>query len=219
MYSCSENTCAATPAATSAPWASADVGTCCGATITSRDSLADSADRRLLGAISAGSRSAIRRLHAEYFSRLVRFFTHLLPLPAPEVVDELIADTLFEVWRTSATLASDCSVHVAIMRIAWIHGKQHLASSEARRSSLGPLYDTRERQTRLAVRTEAEQLTAEAFASLPPMGRVVIHLVYSGHSRQDVADIVDTSCEFVDAHLSNWMSARAGAWSQVTRHD
>jgi DNA-directed RNA polymerase specialized sigma24 family protein len=171
----------------------------------------------LLGAIAAGSRSAIRLLHAEYFSRLVKFFAHLLPLSTPEVVDELIADTLFDVWRTSATLASDCSVHVAILRIAWVHGKQHLASIEARQSTLGPLYGTRERQTRVAVRTEADQLTAEAFASLPPMGRVVIHLVYSGHSRQDVANIVNTPCESVDAHLSSWMSARAGVWSQVTR--
>jgi len=170
----------------------------------------------LLGAISTGSRSALRLLHAEYFSRLVKFFTHLLP-STPEAVDDLIADTLFDVWRTSATFASDSSVHVAIMRLAWAHGSKHLASSEARQPTPEPLSRTRDRQTRLAVRTESEQLTAEAFAALPPVGRVVIHLVYSGHSRQEVADIVNTPCESVDAHLSRWMSARAGVWSQVMR--
>jgi DNA-directed RNA polymerase specialized sigma24 family protein len=159
----------------------------------------------------------MRLLHAEYFSRLIKFFTHLLPASTAEVVDDLIADTLFDVWRTSATFASDSSVHVAIMRIAWAHGKKHLASSEARQPTLEPLYGTRDRQKRPAGRTEAEQLTAEAFAALPPMGRAVIHLVYSGHSRQEVADIVNTPCESVDAHLSSWMSARAGGWSQVPR--
>jgi len=212
-----EHTCDATPAAASAPWASADVGACCGATIKSKGSPADNADRRLLGAISTGSRSALRLLHAEYFTRLVGFFTHLMPSPTPEVVDDLIADTLFDVWRTSGTFASDSSVHVAIMRIAWTHGKKHLASSEARQPTLEPLYGTRDRQTRLAGRTEAEQLTAAALAALSPIGRVVIHLVYSGHSRQEVADIVSTPRESVDAHLSSWMSARAGVWSQVTR--
>jgi len=97
-----EHTCDATPAAASAPWASADVGACCGATIKSKGSPADNADRRLLGAISTGSRSALRLLHAEYFTRLVGFFTHLMPSPTPEVVDDLIADTLFDVWRTSS---------------------------------------------------------------------------------------------------------------------
>jgi DNA-directed RNA polymerase specialized sigma24 family protein len=185
--------------------------------MTSKDALADVADRRLLGAISAGSRSALRLLHAEYFARLVKFFTHLMPSSTPEVVDNLIADTLFDVWRTSAALASDSSVHVAIMRRAWAHGSKHLASSEARQPTREPLGRTRDRQTRLDVRTEAERLTAEAFAALPPMGRVVIHLVYSGHSRQEVADIVNTPCESVDAHVSRWMSARAGGFSQVTR--
>jgi DNA-directed RNA polymerase specialized sigma24 family protein len=177
----------------------------------------DIADRRLLSAIAAGSRSAMRRLHTEYFSRLVKFFTHLTPSSTPEVVDDLIADTLFDVWCTSANFASDSSVHVAIMRIAWAQGKRHLASSEAAQPTQAPLYLTQDPQTRLAVRTEAEQLTAEAFAALPPMGRVVIHLVYSGHSRQEVADIVNTPRESVDAHLSSWMSARAGIWSQVSR--
>ena len=217
MHRCAENTCDATPAATSTPPASADVGTCCGAAITRRESLADIADRRLLGAISAGSRSALRLLHTEYFSRLVRFFSHLIPSSTQEVVDDLIAATLFDVWRTSATFASDSSVHVAIMRLAWAHANEHLASSEAGQPASEPLRRTRNWQTRLPVRTEAEELTAELFAALPPMGRVVVHLVYSGHSRQEVADIVNTSRTSVDAHLSSWMSARAGVWSQVTR--
>jgi DNA-directed RNA polymerase specialized sigma24 family protein len=212
-----EHTCDATPALASVSRGSAVVGSCCDAAITSAGSLADLPDRRLLAAIAAGSRIALGQLHGEYFSRLVKFFTHLIPSAAPELVDDLIADTLFDVWRTSSTFASDSSVHVAIMRLAWTHGSKHLANSGAGTSIQEPPPRTRARQTRLAVRSEAEQLTAEVFASLPPMGRVVIHLVYSGHSRQEVADILSTPCESVDAYLSRWMSARAGVWSQVTR--
>jgi hypothetical protein len=107
----------------------------CDAAITVRPPSADIADRRLLTAMASGSRSALARLHSHYFSRLVRFFVHLMPLSAPEVVDDLIADTLFEVWRQCATFASDSSVHVAIMRVAWGHASRCLANSEARRAS------------------------------------------------------------------------------------
>jgi DNA-directed RNA polymerase specialized sigma24 family protein len=210
MHCRAEDTCDATSAATS----TSHVGTYRGAAIASKESLAGVADRRLLDAISAGSRSALRLLHAQYFSRLVSFFLHLMPSTTSEALDELIADTLFDVWSTSVTFARNSSVHVAIMRLAWAHGSKRLERSDTS-TAPEPLGRTREWQTRFAGRIEAE-LTSEAYAALPPMGRIVIHLVYSGHSRQEVADIVNAPCECVDAHLSSWMRARAGVWSQVT---
>lgn len=205
MYCHTEHTCDANaPAVPPAPRAPVNVGTCCNAAITR--SLADVAERRLLAAMSRGSRPALARLHGEYFSRLGKFFANLMLLSAPEVVDDLIADTLFDVWRQCATFASESSVHVAIMRLAWAHGSKRLATSAARRPSPEPLPRSRGRLTRLSSRIEAPQLS-EVFEALPPSERATIHLVYSGHSRQDIADILSISCESVDACLSSWMVA------------
>jgi DNA-directed RNA polymerase specialized sigma24 family protein len=179
-------------------------GACCDAAIIRERAFADIADRRLLRAMATGSQSALARLHCEYFSRLVKFFAHLMPLSAPEVVDDLIADTLFDVWRQCVTFASDSSVHVAIMRVAWAHGSRRLASSEDTPEALS---GSRGGQVRLGSQTGVPQLLSEVFEALTPPGRAIIHLVYSGHSRQEVAYVLNISCEAVDACLTSWRTA------------
>ena len=191
-----------------APGEAAGAETCCDAAIAGKRSLADIGDRCLLAAMATGSRSALARLHRGYFSRLVKFFAHLMPSSAPEVVDDLIADTLFDVWSQCANLASDSSVHVAIMRIAWTHGSTRLAAdSEARRPSREALSGSRGEQARFSSRTAVAQLPSEVFEALSPSGRAIIHLVYSGHSRQEVAEVLSISCEAVDASLASWRTA------------
>lgn len=205
----SDHTCEATaPTAASEPPAPMEVGACCDAAITPERSAADAADRRLLTAIAAGSRPAMRQLHSGYFSRLVRFFAHLVPSSASEVLDDLIADTLFDVWRTSATLGSDALVHVAIMRLAWGHGSRHLANGEMRPPPAGPASGSPDRQTRLASQAKDLEPRSAASEALPAIGRAVIYLVYSGHSRQEVADILSIPCESVEACVGNWMVTR-----------
>ena len=195
------------PAVPRQPPEPADAGTYCDAAITDKRSRADIADRRLLTAMATGSRPALARLHSGYFSRLVKFFVHLMPLLAPEVVDDLIADTLFEVWRQCATIASDSSVHVAIMRVAWAHGSRHMANSHAHGPSTEALSGSCSGQTLVPNGTAVPQLSSGVFEALTPSGRAVMHLVYAGHSRQEVADVLSISCEAVDAFLTSWRTA------------
>ena len=175
---------------------------------------ADIPERRLLATISRGSRSALRRLHALYFSRLVKFFVHLAPMSAAEVVDDLVADTMFDVWRTRASLERCPSLHVAIMRIAWAHANTHLAHGEAplppQQSSNGP-----EPNSWLSSRPETLPPLSDVLATLHVNERAVVHLVHSGHSHQEVADILRVSCHTVDAYLASsmialhpWLAAR-----------
>ena len=152
---------------------------------------ADTSDRRLLADMATGNRSALARLHSEYFSRLASFFAHVMPLSAPNVVDDLIADTLFDVWSRCATLANDCSVHVAIVGVAWSHVSRRLPGGDGSRTTL-------------------LQPAAQIFEALTPLGRAIIHLVYAGHSRQEVADVLSISCEAVDACLTSWRAAPSG---------
>ena len=160
--------------------------------------------------MASGSRSALARLHSQYFSRLVKFFAHLMPLSAPEVVDDLIADTLFDVWRQCANFASDTSIHVAIMRVAWAHASRRLANGEARRPSLEAVTGGRGGETRLSSRPAVPQLLSEEFEALTPSARAIIHLVYSGHSRQEVGDVLSIPGEAVDACLTSWRTAHPG---------
>jgi DNA-directed RNA polymerase specialized sigma24 family protein len=176
---------------------------------------ADLIERRLLATISGGSRSALRRLHSLYFSRLVKFFVHLAPMSAAEVIDDLVADTMFDVWRTSASLGRSPSLHVAIMRIAWAHASTHLANSEVPLPPQRQLSNDPESKTWLSGRPEALPPLSDVLATLHVNERAVVHLVHSGHSHQEVADILSMSCHTVDAYLASsmialhpWLAAR-----------
>jgi DNA-directed RNA polymerase specialized sigma24 family protein len=168
---------------------------------------ADATARRLLAAISRGSRFALRRLHSLYFSRLARFFTHLVPMADAAIIDDLVADTMFDVWRMSATFGRGPSVHVAIMRIAWKHGSKHLASSRMP-ASLPERFCTRaESKTWRSAGTESLRPLSGVLATLHVNERAVVQLVHSGHSRQEVADILSMPCHAIETYLASAMIA------------
>jgi len=168
---------------------------------------ADFTERRLLAAISRGSRFALRRLHSLYFSRLANFFMLLVPMPDDEIIDDLVADTMFDVWRTSASLGRGPSVHVAIMRIAWKHVSQHLASSEVPASFPERFPSRAESSTWLTTGTEALKPLSGVLATLHVNERAVVQLVHSGHSRQEAADILSMPCHAIDVYLGSAMIA------------
>jgi DNA-directed RNA polymerase specialized sigma24 family protein len=168
---------------------------------------ADIAERRLLAAISRGSRFALRRLHSLYFSRLANFFRHLLSMPAAEIIDDLVADTMFDVWRMSAALGRGPSVHVGIMRIAWKHGSKYLASNGTH-ALLPERFSARaESTTWRSTGTEALRPLSVVLETLHANERAVVQLVHSGHARQEVADILSMPCHAVDAYLASAMIA------------
>jgi DNA-directed RNA polymerase specialized sigma24 family protein len=186
---------------------------------------ADVTERRLLAAISRGSSSALSRLHSLYFSQLAKFFMHVAPMAAAEVIDDLIADTMYEVWRMSASLGRGCSVHVAVMRIAWEHGSKHLTHSEAHLSSPQRFSERPESKTWLSIRPEALRPLSDVLATLHVSERAVVQLVYSGHSLQEVADILKMSCQAVDAYLASamialhpWLAARSSSTTGELSH-
>ena len=179
---------------------------------------ADITERRLLAAISSGSRFALQRLHSLYFSRLANFFMLLVPMPAAEIIDDLVADTMFDVWRMSASLGRGASVHVEIMRIAWNHGSKHLAYSAVQPSFPERLSSGAESKTWVSTGTEALRSLSGVLATLHVNERAVVQLVHSGHSRQEVADILSMRCDAIDAYLASamialhpWLVARASS--------
>src|SRR5262249_28011685 len=115
-------------------------------------------------------------------------------------IEDLITETMLDVWRTSATITDETSVNVWIMRFAYAHVSKHLAWADVRTSSL----KTRSHpDTWLSRQPDALRELAEVFAYLRVVERAVVYLVYSGHSRQDVAEILGVSGESLDEHLAS----------------
>lgn len=162
-------------------------------------------DRQFLAAMAAGGHRALERLHLAYFPLLARFFRYLTATPATEVIEDLIADTLFDVWRSSATFSRETSVYVSIMRFAYAHGRKRLAEGEPRQADLPSLSEPSDQNGWLASRSGATRDLPEVFALLGVAERAVVYLVYSGHSRQEVMNILGMSREALDAHLASSM--------------
>jgi len=170
----------------------------------------EEAERALLALISAGDRSAMDRLYVLYFARLVKFFLHLTA--HTDLVEELINDTMVEVWREGASIGANASVAVWIMGLAYSHGKKGVAKGGARRLHGQPSVLQTEHDSPRSTTLEASSRLDEFLLSLPVEERALLHLVYSGgHSRRDVADIMNISCECVDVLFGNIRLRRGSA--------
>jgi DNA-directed RNA polymerase specialized sigma24 family protein len=133
-------------------------------------------ERALLALVSTGDRSAMEKLYVLYFARLANFFLHLTT--KRDLVDDLIIDTMVEVWKAGASLAANTSVSVALMRLAYSFGRERIVEAS---------------ETRPHLRHE-----------IPIEERALLHLVYArGHSRSDIACIMNISCECVDVLLAD----------------
>jgi DNA-directed RNA polymerase specialized sigma24 family protein len=168
---------------------------------------ADSSEGQLLAAMSTGDRTALYRLHLLYCPRLARFFARLTATSAAGVIEQLIADTMCDVWRTSAAMLNEATARILIMRLAWARARERMPESSV--PGLPRMDDT-------------TQSLSEALARLQLLERAVVHLAHSAHSRQEIADILSISCECVDDHLASarialhdWLASRYGAESKA----
>jgi RNA polymerase sigma factor (sigma-70 family) len=161
----------------------------------------EEAERALLAFISAGDRSAMDRFYVLYFARLAKFFLRLTA--HPNLVEELIDDTMVEVWRKSASIRENASVAVWVMGLAYSHGQKRVAEVGVPRlhTQLSVLHT--EPDSSRSTTLESSSRLDESLLSLPVEERVLLHLVYvGGYSRVDVAAVMNISCEGVDVLLS-----------------
>src|SRR5882762_1516598 len=77
----------------------------------------EAAERALLALVSTGDRCAMDQLYIRYFARLAKFFQNMT-LRA-DVVEELVNDTMLEVWKAGEPIRTNASVLIAIMRLAY----------------------------------------------------------------------------------------------------
>jgi DNA-directed RNA polymerase specialized sigma24 family protein len=162
----------------------------------------EEAERALLAFISAGDRSAMDKLYGLYFASLAKFFLHLTA--HADLVEELINDTMVEVWRKGASIGANASVAVSIMGLAYSHGQKRVAKGGAPRLHSQSSVLHTEHDGPRSTTLEASSRLDGALHRVPVEDRALLHLVYvGGYSRRDIADIMNISCECVDVLLSD----------------
>lgn len=173
----------------------------------------EAAERALLALVSTGDRCAMEQLYARYFVRLASFFQNMTV--RADLVEELINDTMFEVWKTGESIGPNGSVLLAIMRLAYSRVYKFFA--EARADEPRSQRDVQDRELSTSLETTASPSDLQIFLSkLPIEERAVMHLVYaSGCSRRETADVMDVACECVDVLLRD-VRASAGLHFVIT---
>jgi len=164
--------------------------------------VSEEAARALLAFISAGDRSAMDKLYVLYFEKLATFFLHLTA--HVDIVEELIDDTMVEVWQKGASIGANASVSVTIMGLAYSRGQKRFAETKAtRQHGQRGIQDTNH-DSPLPTALDTPSTPQDFLLKLPVEERAVLHLVYTGgHSRRDIADIMNISCESVDVLLGD----------------
>jgi DNA-directed RNA polymerase specialized sigma24 family protein len=158
---------------------------------------AETAERTLLAHISDGDRFAMEELYRSYFGKLARFFRHL---SVHADVEELINDTMIEVWQTGASMGTNTSVSVGIMRLAYSRGQQRFAGASESGPQVSRDIENTHHDSPATVDPASNQ--QDLFLTLAVEERAILYLVYaSGYSRREIANIMDISCEWVDALL------------------
>jgi RNA polymerase sigma-70 factor, ECF subfamily len=160
----------------------------------------EEAARALLALISAGDRCAMDNLYILYFARLANFFRNLTA--DADLAEELINDTMFELWIGGASIRANASISLAIMGLAYSRVKKHF--TETNQPHIQPAMQEADHVTPTLTISDTPSNLRVFLSRLPVEERAVVHLVYaSGHSRRDIGDIMNISCECVDVLLGN----------------
>ena len=161
----------------------------------------EAAERALLALASGGDLCAMKQLYIRYFARLAAFFGNVTI--RANLVEELINDTMLEVWKAGEAVGPNVSVSLAIMRLAYCC--VHKYSAEARAAEPHSQRDGQGSEQPTSPGATASPFDLQIFLSkLPIEERAVMHLVYaSGCSRRETADVMNIACDCVDVLLRN----------------
>ena len=159
-------------------------------------------DRELLARIASGDLQAFERLYRNYQPRLTRFLTTLLK--RPQLIEEVLDDTMMVVWQTSANFRGSSKPSTWIFAIAY--RKAHKAKARWPDPVEEPENDTRlsddpapdeelhQQRLRAALMKAMDQLT--------PDHRAVVDLTYfHGMGYREIAEIVDCPVDTVKTRM------------------
>ncbi|HSD39481.1 MAG TPA: sigma-70 family RNA polymerase sigma factor [Rhodocyclaceae bacterium] len=150
--------------------------------------------------IAAGERAALNQLYRMYRPRLGRFLAR--QTRRQDVIDEVINDIFWIVWRSADSFRRESRVSTWLMGIAWrsmlknLHSRHDAGAGEpgldeSMQSSYEPFLDH-----------ERTDWVAKGLARLPLEQRMTLELAYGqGHSLEEVAAIMDCPVSTVKARM------------------
>ena len=156
----------------------------------------------LLERIAARDGAAFRTLYLIYHKRISRFLLRFVQ--QHEMVEEIINDTMYVVWRKARDFRGDSQVSTWILGIAY-----RQALKAIRKGAANPLVDASVDPETIAATHDAgagQRETREwidlGLAALPPVQRMVIELAYfMGHSCEEIAAITDSPVNTVKTRM------------------
>lgn len=145
-------------------------------------------DLELLGRIARGDRRAFEAFYRNYHGRLTRFLARLTAQQS--VVEEVVNDTLWTVWRNAGAFRGGSQVSTWVMGIAWRCGLKALrrAGPAAAEAPASP----GDAASHPFVEQETQDWIQTGLRQLPVDQRTTLELAYYfGHSLEEIAAIMD----------------------------
>lgn len=192
-------------------------------TPSSGDCWSDCDDTRLLSAVADGDTQAFRALYMRHYGRLERFIVRMSR--RTDLVEEILNDTFFTVWRKAGGFHADSRVSTWIYGICYRKCLKALERSErwGARHCSGSEYEAawseQERPDEQASRDQLQRRLRRELHSLPPEQRMVFELTYfMGYSYPEIAEVANCPVNTIKTRmfharrkLRKSMSSLAGA--------
>jgi len=161
----------------------------------------DARDRALVRLVASGDRLAFDHLFRAYRPRLERFLSQLTR--APQLLDELIDDTMMVVWRRAGTFNYSSRVSTWIFAIAHRHALKALRPPPAQGSQVEEASAAGDNQPeRSLIDKQQRDLVRTALATLSPEQRMVVELTYyHGCAYREIAQIVGCPVDTVKTRM------------------
>ena len=163
----------------------------------------DTEDLKLLQQVAIKDRLAFERLYARHYRQLSRYLTRLIR--RPEMVEEVVNDTMFIVWQKAARFEGRSKVSTWITGIAYLKGIKALdrlkTMPEQKAATLAESDDIEE-SVNLINKLGLEDWLSNGLDRISPDQRSVVELTYfSGYSYKEIATIMECPVNTVKTRM------------------
>jgi RNA polymerase sigma-70 factor (ECF subfamily) len=157
-------------------------------------------DRDVLDKVAAGDGEALRELYLIYQRRLTRFLTRFTW--RHDLIDEVINDTLWVVWRKASEFRGDSQLSTWIMGIAYRCALKTLRGGGRRLFDALPIENEFLPAPDELGAAETREWVALAMQQLSTDQRLTVELAYGqGHSCEEIAQIMDCPVNTVKSRM------------------
>lgn len=168
---------------------------------------ADVQDRQLVAQVGRQDRDAFEQLYRQYYGRLSNFVKSLVN--RQDLVDEVVDDTMFAVWRSCDSFEGRSTVSTWIFGIAYrqalkaVRRQSHRHEQGADADFLEAVPDANDSNdpSQAAASTELSNHITHAVQTLSPDHQSAINLVAQGYNATEIGQILQCSAATVRTRL------------------